>query len=205
MLQQLISRPDTKWVLTTFSVMGFLNLASRMAVVYKGAGLFAVAMAFVGIGGWIHGIAAVARSAQICATRKQLTTLVLLFFPLGCALAFPWHFFAFDDAPRAHPVLYFCVQSALALAYMLCRSVLPRSKQTWAIRHLILGYATFSCLFQSVSPKVDTDWLSLTANLNLTVAFAGSTLLIFVVMASDLAHSTVSEVAKRVPVKPKRS
>jgi hypothetical protein len=198
MLNDLVARPDTRWVLATFSVMGVLNLASRMNNVYEGAGVFGVAMAFVGIGGWIHGIASVARAAQEPRSRKAIATLLVVFFALGCATAMPWHFFMFGDPASGHPALYGLVQIVLAGIYLLCRLVFRQTLKVWYARHLILGYATFACLFQSVSPKVSTDTLASALGLDLTMAFTGSTFLIFVILTTDIAVALAARARQRV-------
>lgn len=204
-LNDLFARADTRWVLATFSVMGVLNLASRMNNVYQGAGLLGVAMAFIGIGGWIHGIASVARMAQIMDGAKAITTLMVVFFGLGCAFALPWHFFMFRDPAAGHPAIYIMVQVALALLYCLPRGSLRRLTGTIYLRPTILGYATFSCLFQSVSPKVSTDTLVSALGLDLTMAFAGSTFLIFVIIVADFVRGLFHEAKRRVALRTRRN
>lgn len=204
MLNSLFTRPDTRWVLATFSVMGILNLASRMNNVYEGAGVLGIAMAFIGIGGWIHGIALVARLAQQMDGPKAITTLLVCFFGLGFAFALPWHFFMFHDPAAGHPVIYALVQVFLALLYCLPRGSLRRLTGTIFLRPTILGYATFACLFQSVSPKVSHDTLASALGLNLTMAFVGSTFLIFVIMAADIIRGLFHEVKRRAALRFKR-
>lgn len=196
MLNALFTRADTRWVLATFSVMGVLNLASRMSAVYQGGGLIGVAMAFIGIGGWIHGIASVARLAQTMEGPRALTTLLVVFFGLGCALALPWHFFMFRDPAAGHPIAYVIVQVVLALLYCLPRGSLRRLTGTIFLRPAILGYATFACLFQSVSPKVSTETLTSEFGFDLTMAFTGSTFLILVILTADILRGLFNE-AKR--------
>lgn len=197
MLNTLFDRPDTRWVLATFSVMGVLNLASRMNNVYEAAGILGVAMAFIGIGGWIHGIASVARAAYEPRGTKAIATLMIIFFGLGCAFSLPLHFFVFNDPANTAPVLYALLQIVLALTYLVTRLGFQHLLYGWYLRHLILGYATYSCLFQSVSPKASTESLASSLGLDLTMSFVGSTFLIFSIAVADTLAGLIKSAKQR--------
>ncbi|MEM1361401.1 MAG: hypothetical protein AAGF94_06740 [Pseudomonadota bacterium] len=197
MLNTLFDRADARWVLATFSVMGILNLASRMNNVYEAAGVLGVAMAFIGIGGWIHGIASIARAAQQRRGKKVIATLMIIYFGLGCAFALPLHFFVFNDPANAAPVLYALLQLILALTYLVVRLGFQHLLYGWYVRYLILGYATYSCLFQSVSPKASTESFASSLGLDLTMSFVGSTFLIFSIAMADILAGLIKTAKQR--------